>query len=304
MRVCYVVNSRGDDIYADLAYVSARFLRALHPQAHITCLTDRESGAVITSQRHPILSMTDRVMEIDVPQTDPNLKNRWIKTNLRRLVDGDLLYVDSDTLFVRKIDDMWEDLKRRSIDAAIARDLNIRFVAKSRRIGMQEFWPELRKLGWQCPRSGYFNCGVMFFGDTPGARRLGEKWHQLWRVSSQLGRHYDQPAFNQAIVESSPRLHALDPVYNAMILAKPRMVGSARIMHLFTSVSGAFEGTVFREFVEEIRRTGALSDETIESFLADPFPWNSRDSFRRYCWAKDWPSALWILARRFVLQGK
>ena len=105
-------------------------------------------------------------------------------------------------------------------------------------------------------------------------------------------------------MESSPRLHVLDPVYNAMILAKPRMVASARIMHVFTSVGGAFEGTVFHGFVEEIRRTGSLSEETIESFLADPFPWNSQDSFRRYCWAKDWPSAVWILARRFVLQGR
>jgi hypothetical protein len=302
MKICYIVNTTCEDIHADLAYVSARFMRTVQPRARIVCVTDAQSCAAMNRRKHPLLGVMDEVISIQVPIESLKGKNRWLKPRLHDYLPGDFLYVDSDTLCIRKIDSMF-NAGSQPFDLALARDVNIRRPGESRRKGDEEFWPSLKELGWRSPDAGYFNAGVILFRDTPGSRNLCRRWADLWTISSGSGYLYDQPALNQAIRECSPRLRILDPSFNAMILAKPRLVFSAKIVHLFASVASVLECTPFFNLVRDVRRTGTLSDSAIAAVLADPFSWASRDSFLRQCWSKNPIGAVRLVLERFVRTG-
>jgi hypothetical protein len=307
MKICYVVNTTCQDIHADLAYVSTRFVRTVHPAAQIVCVTDSQSNDDMQRQKHPLLAAVDQTLAIDVPVESLQAKNRWLKPRLRELVPGDFLYVDSDTLCIRRIDSLFREINSNSakpvFDLAIARDVNIRRRDESRRKGDEEFWPSLRELGWRSPDAGYFNAGVILFRDTPAAHALCRRWAELWAISCRTGYIYDQPALNEAIRECAPRLRVLDPCFNAMILAKPRLVFSARIVHLFASVASVLECTPFFRLVRDVRTTGTLQGSAIAAVLADPFSWASHDAFPGQCWRKNPLGAMRLSMERFVRTG-
>ncbi len=300
MRACYVVVSDGADIHADLAYISARFLRLVHPKLPITCLMDRQSAAAQRASKHPLGSVVDHILEADVPHDMPGPKSRWLKTGMRLLLEGDFLYLDTDTICLRPLDHLLEKATQGSFDLGMARDLNIRLAEKSRRIGLRGLPAELSSLGWSCPNSGFFNTGVILYRDTEEARNQARCWRSLWQEALARGCHQDQPAMNQSLAQSKAKLLVLEPRHNAMVLAAPRTVPSARIMHFFASVPSSLEDTVIVDFLNELTATAALLVQTIGDFIRDPFPWNSPEAFNRLCWSKNRRSAIWILAKRMM----
>jgi hypothetical protein len=284
IHFCYIVNGNGRDNHTHMAYVSARFLRAQHPEARVTCLTDHDSAEAIRGCRHPLLSLVDSVVEVEAPEPDLSRKNRWIGTRMRNVLEGDFLYLDSDTICVARLDSLFELLKLESFDIALTRDLNRRTSILSRRLGRRSMWGKLHAMGWTTPRLGYFNKGVALFRDNSVTRSLALRWQDLWKASCATGRHFDQPALNQAIVESQARLRVLPAAYNAQVKYAPLTVFGAKILHLFSSAPETLHQTALGAFVAEVAQTGELSEISVRGFLADPFPWKDRHSLRSYCW--------------------
>lgn len=108
---------------------------------------------------------------------------------------------------------------------------------------------------------------------------------------------------NEAIRQCSPAMRVLAPTFNAMILAKPRLVFTAKIVHLFASVASVLECTPFFTLVRDVRRTGTLTDAAIARVLADPFSWTSRATFMQDCWSKNPLGAARLVLERFVRTG-
>jgi len=303
VHFCYVVNGTGGDVHTDMAYLSARFLRVQHPEARITCLMDRDSATAIRDCRHPLLSLVYFIVELDVPESNLTKKNRWISTQVRDFVDGDFIYLDSDTICIRRLDFLSNLCRHESFDVGLTRDLNIRFREKSRKLGHSALWPQLRAMGWTVPACGYFNKGVALLRDTPRARAMSSRWHELWKTSCATGRYLDQPALNHAIVESGAKVRVLPGSCNAQILGSARAACRPKVIHFYTRVPNVFKDTVLGGFLEEIQHAGALSDSTIQTFLHDPFPWTGKESFMAHCWKGNRRSATWFALSR-LLHGR
>src|SRR5262249_10273878 len=152
-----------------------------------------------------------------------------VKTQLRGLVDGPFVFLDSDT-FVR--DDISQIF---SLDTDIACAPN-----HSRDSIEEQMWSTnneiLTAMGWRTREDVFLNSGVIFYNATPGAARFADDWHDKWLKSYRMAKNYlDQPALNAAIFEIAPRLEILPHRFNAQFKVTPRVAMDAALLHFYSS---------------------------------------------------------------------
>src|SRR5579864_9674913 len=164
LRVCYVLVCNGWDRHAKMLWLSAQSLRRHEPHAHITIATDPRTRSTLDAR---LSSVADDVVEIESECADPRLRAFHLKTLLRQRLDGDFLYLDTDTLVVNPL----ADVLQIDAEVAAATDFNNEH---------EWFQPQLegpyRRLGWPYPHPYYFNSGVHFIRDTPATRAFSKEW--------------------------------------------------------------------------------------------------------------------------------
>ena len=165
-RFCYVLTTAGRDLFADMTYASVAFLRYAHPEAEIICLCDAASHRALEAARHPLLESGRSRPAVETPDGPPGYRNRFVKTRMRQVLEGDFVYFDSDTLVVDRIDEM---LACPAPVAGIANHSGTKtprgLTALSRAV--------FETMGWQLPRRSYINGGVLLLRDCEPTRRFG-----------------------------------------------------------------------------------------------------------------------------------
>src|SRR5204862_1858016 len=105
-RVVYVLTSDGRDAYADMALVSMLSVRISNPGLGIFVVCDEKSAITLRAKKHRMLAVCDQFITVPTPDGEPNFRHRWIKTQLCRYVDGNVLYIDADTLMRGSLADL------------------------------------------------------------------------------------------------------------------------------------------------------------------------------------------------------
>lgn len=288
--ICYVLTSSGDDIYAAMASISATAVRRLYPGAHIVLLCDEVTEPRLTQKNAAILSLTDRVVRVETGIDKPGLRSRFVKTSMRQIIDGDFVFLDADVVPVRGFD----AIASGRADVAAARD--------TFHVGQNEWysWRLLlrhcrshpgpaksdgirgvyREMGWAFPTRLYLNTGVIFFRDTPAARRLGQRWHERWCQASAAGHHMDQFAFNSSL-DSLPDVkpRVLPYRYNAMVRFSPWFAHRAKLLHFHSMGSGPTEDTAMFALAQSVMTAGRLDQERFDRLMRTGYPWLDEDMF-------------------------
>src|SRR6187549_1140648 len=101
LNLCYVLASTGRDDYSAMAAVSAHCVRRLHANAHIHLLCDEATEPALREHAAPVLALVDRVHRIETGMPTPVLRSRFVKTSMRRHIEGDFIFIDVDTMPVR-----------------------------------------------------------------------------------------------------------------------------------------------------------------------------------------------------------
>ena len=104
MKFVYIIVSDKDDYYFEQLLVSVTSLISTNPGAYITLVMDKYTDNLLSNDQKGVLS---KINEIKVIDLDTNLskksRSRLLKTNLRNIVDGDFLYIDSDTIVLERL---------------------------------------------------------------------------------------------------------------------------------------------------------------------------------------------------------
>lgn len=210
-QLVFALTTTGADIFAAMTRVAVASLRHSNPGLAILIACDQESLAALQRERHPLIREADAWLGVETPPGSAATRNRHVKTSLREIVSGRFLFLDSD-VFVRG---PLEQLFRLEEDIAAAPN-------HSRHIQHEQLPAQdaevIESLGWQVNPALYVNGGIIYYNDTPGARRFATAWHRHWKLSSrQLGQYRDQPALNAALHAENPRLHVLPHAYNLQV---------------------------------------------------------------------------------------
>lgn len=297
-RVAYVVTSGGRDEYSAMTRLSTASLRISNPGTAVILVTDSLSGRRLVQTRDPLLDEVDEHLDFETPEGDARYRNRFIKTNLRNLIDGTYLFLDSDILIRGELSEVF------SVEADIAGARN-----HSKDTQREQIWHEdqavLEQMGWHVREDVYINGGAMLCHDTRGARRFGADWHAKWlRSHVETGGYRDQPALNAAICDSGVDLAVLPHRFNAQFKTRVSTARDAAIWHCYAA-AGDPPVTEFEALVESMLRGMDVTRPMVETVLARWHPWR-RTSWRDDCMARivefkgefGWMDSLWFSGYR------
>jgi Glycosyl transferase family 8. len=228
-KIVYTVIGGESDIYAYQAWVSVDSLRHHQPDAHVEIVCDTVTAERIS--RMPLGALADKVTAIDFPAgMSARERSRRLKTNLREYVEGDYLYVDTDTIITGSLEEI--DKLEGSLYAVHDAHCTIKdnpYMEMNHR--------NAAVLGYSLEDEvDFFNGGVVFAKDNEAAAAFYAKWNELYDLSTQRGIFIDQTSFAKANIDLGHVLQELPGIWNCQLRHGTRFLGDARIVHyLWTS---------------------------------------------------------------------
>ncbi len=295
---CYVLTGGAGSVYADMTAVSVLSLLELHPGTAVTVLGDEATVRELAAADGP-LARHARLVAVPVPDGDAAGASRSIKTAMREALEGDLLYLDADTVVMRPID----PALAASRAPRLAHDRHLRRGGPALQFSP---WVEelIARAVWPRPRA-YFNSGVIWLPDTQATHRLAAEWRRLWLEGRQHGVWKDQPALNVAIHQLADPIEPLAPAWNVHPYAAPQHIRRARVLHFWVTTGLDLDHpmTLFEHLVGRYRLTGRLDRAAIRRARRRNYPWVRPRGIRSALEAHAWEEAALAAVRRLVRQA-
>ena len=261
-KIVYTLVSDYGDYYCEQAMMSLHSLRKHHPTATVELVVDNRTDDTLCGKRAEIIKYVSKKTCIELPEEyDKMRRSRHIKTNLRKYVTGDFLFIDCDTVVCAPLDaiDNFEG------EMGLAADLN------------HPLPLEDKNTIEKCENAGfknlagapYYNSGVMLVKDTPATHKFYEAWNRNWLLSVQNGVPYDQPALCQTNKEAGFPIKELPGAWNCQIkFDGARFIKSAKIMHYYFGGSEKYSLGI-NSLLEHVKKEGKI-DEIITKIIDHP----------------------------------
>lgn len=264
MRYVYVLVSSPQDFYAEQAAASIRSLKIHEPQAEVVLVSDADTFGKLTGNRTRVKEEISDNIIVEVPASfSPKEKTSFIKTSLREHLEGDILFLDSDTVVAAPLD----EISGFKADIGMVADCHAA-PRHSRQLrecmlitSMEEF-----------PGNEYYNSGVILVKDSPAARQLYCDWHRLWlEQRERYGISVDQFALALAIQLNPGVVKELPGGFNCQISCpnSRHFLTSARIVHYFATNDFSDSFPLKDSSVLASIREGGFS-ERVMTILRDP----------------------------------
>ncbi len=228
-KIVYVVTSSDKDIYLEQCWASAHSVKIYNPTCKIVVVTDRDTESnILNSERKNILSVVDEIKGVDIPDEYNQMeKSRWLKTSLRELVDGDMIYVDGDTIITGDLSDI------DNFDFSVGGVLDSNVERKDHHLReMLENWVRWLYGIDLKPTTNYINGGVLYMKDDENAHNFMSTWHKEWKYCRSKGSSTDQQSLIK-ITNETDILKIMPGEYNAQVVFSVRYLNKAKIVHYY-----------------------------------------------------------------------
>lgn len=278
MQVVFVLTSAGANPYLHMARLAMASVRQSNPGLPIVLLSDAATVQDAAFRASGVAQQADRVVECATPAGDAAYRSRFIKTSMRSLVQGTLLFLDLDLLV------------RGDLLGTLAVDADLAGVVNYARPGIaQQIDPMneeiLATMGWKRCAEHYINTGVLLLRDTPAVHLACVDWHQRWAdCFARTGEHFDQPAFNAMLHAMRPPFALLQIRYNAQVRPTPGTADGAVIWHYYMSAR-LDERFAFGAELRRLVQGARLDMRRVQGLVRAPHPWR-RDHPLDDFWAK------------------
>ena len=271
ITVAYVLTSNGEDIYADMNLISLWSLRQSNPNIAVVLVCDTETAQALQQSQNRLTEEVDQLIAVNVPSHAPGFRNRYLKTSIRKYIDGALLYLDGDTLVRDDLSSIF------SINSSLAGVPNHNGTGSPLEIPPTEK-QIFKSLNWPLPSEFYVNGGVLFLADLPEVYSFCDLWHQKWLAcSEQTCKHNDQPSLNSAINDSQINFTWLEHRFNAQVHARPHTAWGAGIWHIYLSETHPSPKTVLNQALAQLQENRFISASEISETCQRSHPWTVRN---------------------------
>ena len=222
-KLVYVLTSNGRDEVSAMLIMSLYSLRLYYKEDIVVIVMDRDTFNSLNDAHSVILEMA-KAKVVDIPEEYNTMqRSRYLKTNLRRIIKGDFLYVDSDTVICGPL----QGLDNLPYDLGMIADQNNS--VPQRDPGQLEL---NMQAGFDATGQPYYNGGVILVRDTTISHRFFELWFELWLQSVKRGVSKDQPALCEANKRLGHPIQELDGIWNFQLLNHYlHYLPQARIVH-------------------------------------------------------------------------
>ena len=270
-KIVYVLVSSSQDIYLEQAYISMYSVKYYMPDAHIILLTDTQTKTTFTNVRKEETKYADEIISINIGEGyTPQQRSRILKTTVRKYIEGDFLFIDTDTIITKPL----YEIDFIDADIAACWDTHSSFIENPYRTrcikhGKILKWPiEQEKV--------YFNSGVIYVRDSKLTHQFYELWNKNWLEGHKKNVNMDQPAFAKTNYMLGHPVKTLDDTWNCELKHGIRYLKEAKIVHyLCTNISKGNDKQVFilnenKTFLNIRKNNGKIPEQVIKT-IKDPF---------------------------------
>ena len=265
-KIVYCIVSNDEDIYLEQAWVSIYTLRRHNPDAKVILLVDKGTEATLTGKRGGIRELVTEVVAVDTPDGyNAVQRSRYLKTNFRQFISGDLLFIDADTVVggsLAGIDNIEAEIACVPDEHRRFRELSGYDIIRHRLCsiyGEMTFDDEY-----------YFNSGVIYVKDTPRMRAFFADWYETWKYSSfEKGSSLDQPALFMTNKKNGHIIRELPGEFNCQIAYSLKYFYGGLILHFFNvslpMLSSELSVFYDENFYRKIKEYGGVGHEVKET---------------------------------------
>lgn len=233
MKFLYICTSTENDNFLEQTFVSIISLKKKTSGAFVTLLTDSCTEETFFHGRENIRELCDEVVVKDLDENlSGKVRSRLLKTNMRNLVDGDFLYIDSDTVIL----DNLSEIENTSADFAGIQDLHCVFSKNIQFHASQKLKSHICTDEKFLLSEVYINGGVLFVRDNPRNRDFFKQWNELYLECLQkYDISQDQPTLAYVNYKNNFPIQELDGSWNCQLPCGLKYFRTAKILHYFTS---------------------------------------------------------------------
>ena len=269
IKYVYAIISSENDYIVEQALVSMYSLKKHNPEADITLVSDGKTFKTFNGERARIKEYINEVIIENPPEHYcATEKSRFLKTSLRRLVTGDFLYLDNDTIITGSL----KELENFTGDLGAIKDHHQDAIKNNIMIHGQisNYLAITKKSFWGNPQ--YFNGGVFLARDTEATHKFFDDWHKIWKEEREkFGIKIDQPALAQANELNNHLIEEISGIYNNQFLlstGKPLLFNS-KVFHYFANSPLAKYFPLNKKECLKLIRDQGISDE-INEIITNP----------------------------------
>lgn len=265
-KIVYVVVATENSIYLEQAYASIWSLKYHNPNAIIALVMDDKTAAIYNENKYTELSqLVSEIVVVPLSnEMDNHTRSRWLKTNLRNLIHGNYLFLDTDTIISSNISEI--DNFSGTIGAVVDGHRYIDkypiypFVIK----WMKKYFSNIPIL----PTINYYNSGVMLVKDCPQAYNFYDLWHKNWEKSKLKGFKFDQLPLFATDNELNGIISPINDIFNYQVSETVKYLHSSKILHFYNGENAETLHPYFGKiWLQEIKINRQLSDKTKNEIL-------------------------------------
>lgn len=258
-KIVYCIISSENDCYLEQLVLSIYSLRKKNNKVYIEVVTDNATCESLVGWRKALHSIVDYINIVEIPQKYNKVQcSRFLKTNLRNIVSGDFLFIDTDTVICSKLNGI--DYFQGDILLVADCNGNVKLtenatIAKCQKAGFEDM-----------ANKPYFNSGVMLVKDTAANHEFYEQWFLNWEKSISNGVNLDQPALNYTNYKNGCIIRELDGGWNCQIYFNGwEYLSKSKILHY----AGGGQNQRINEIYRIIRECGS-NDPRLQTYLKYP----------------------------------
>ncbi len=230
-KIVYVLISDLTDNYLEQAIISLYSLRLYNPSATVEMVVDDVTSKNLIDERAEILKYINKLHVIDCSaEMDKKQRSRHLKTSLRSIVDGDYLFIDTDTVIGGDL----SDADKLKVDIGAVKDKHILLKDHPMKETINH-WASI--VEWDPKEDIYFNSGVFYVKDNAKTQEFYKKWNEEWHKSKNSGLNLDQPSLGKTNSQSNIKIQEIDGIWNCQITDNGlKYLYNGKIIHYFASM--------------------------------------------------------------------
>lgn len=260
-KLVYVLVSDSTDYYYEQTLLSATSARMWNPDAEIVIIVDNYTNKTLVANRTALFDVANEKVVVDFPdEINKKRRSRFLKTSIRKHIEGDFLFIDSDTVICQSL----EEADSLTIEMGAVPDSHN--TSKPEDIVLQRIG--LLDCSYR-EGDSYYNSGVLYVRDTPKAHVFFDEWYNIYEQGLKKNLDIDQPS----LYVCNQRLNLIKPLegeFNCQIYTGGLpYLGYAKIIHVFNiySFNSYFGGSLFTftdtSYLNSIKNKSRLDDKDI-----------------------------------------